>query len=161
MKKQLLTVIAAGISAVALSHKHLHLLLSGASFKIPMWPVVSGGVRYMDAVNPNVVWCTGYDGFAPGLAYNFFARTIDGGNTWNNGNVFADTNTYIISNIEGVNDTVAWVSAYMKAPQDRGVLYTIPLTEAQPGNSAATLVSLCFMQPDSHLPTWYVFLPQV
>ncbi|MCX7729091.1 MAG: T9SS type A sorting domain-containing protein [Bacteroidia bacterium] len=120
MKKHLLTIISAGISALALAQTTSPFW---SIIQNPMWPVVSGGVRYMDAVNQNVVWCTGYDGFAPGLAYNFFARTIDGGNTWNNGNVFADTNTYIISNIEGVNDTIAWVSAYMKASQDRGVLY--------------------------------------
>lgn len=120
MKKQVLTILSAGLSALALAQTPSPFW---SIIQNPMWPVVSGGVRYMDAVNPNVVWCTGYDGFAPGLAYNFFARTIDGGNTWNNGNVFADTNTYIISNIEGVNDTVAWVSAYMKASQDRGVLY--------------------------------------
>lgn len=122
MKKTLLTVAGAmtvfGIIAQAPTPSPFWNI-----FQSPMWPVVSGGVRYMDVVNQNVIWCTGYDGFAPRLAYNFFARTTDGGNTWNNGNVFADTNTYIISNIEGINDTIAWVSAYMKASQDRGVLY--------------------------------------
>ncbi len=124
MRKQLLTLISAGLNVVTLAQTPTPTLSPfWNNVQSPLWPVMYGGVRYMDAVNPNVVWCTGYDGTAPGLAYNFFARTIDGGNTWNNGNVFADTNTYIISNIEGVNATVAWVSAYMKASQDRGVLY--------------------------------------
>lgn len=121
MKKQLLTVLASGISAIALSQATLSPFWN--IVQSPMYPIASGGTRYLDAVNPNTVWCTGYDGFAPGLAYNFFAHTSNGGTSWNNGNVFADTNTYIISNIEGVNDTIAWVSAYMKASQDRGVLY--------------------------------------
>lgn len=122
MKKQVLTILSTGLSAMALAQTPTPSPF-WSIIQNPMWPVTSGGVRYMDAVNQNVVWCTGYDGMAPGLAYNFFARTIDGGNTWNNGNVFADTNTYIISNIEGVNDTIAWVSAYMKSSGDRGVLY--------------------------------------
>ncbi len=121
MKKQLLTIITSCVSAIALSQSTPSPFWS--IVQNPTYSVTAGGTRYLDAVNPNVVWCTGYDGTAPGLAYNFFAHTIDGGMTWNNGNVFADTNTYIISNIEGVNDTVAWVSAYMKASQDRGVLY--------------------------------------
>jgi len=154
MKKQLLTILSTGISALILAQTPSPFW---SIIQNPMWPVTSGGVRYMDAVNQNVVWCTGYDGYAPGLAYNFFARTVDGGNTWNNGNVFADTNTYIISNIEGVNDTIAWVSAYMKATEDRGVLYYTTnggITWQQgsdstmfqtPGQSFANVV--CFLTP--------------
>jgi photosystem II stability/assembly factor-like uncharacterized protein len=155
MKKQLLTIIATGASMIALAQTPSPFW---SIIQSPMWPVVSGGVRYLDAVNPNVVWCTGYDGFAPGLAYNFFARTIDGGNTWNIGNVFADTNSYIISNIEGVNDTVAWVSAYRKSSKDRGALYytTDGGNTWQLGSDTTTMFSIagesfanvvCFLTP--------------
>ena len=122
MKKQVFTILSVGFTAAIMAQNPTPSPFWNI-IQNPLWPINSGGVRYMDAVNPNVVWCTGYDGTAPNKAYNFFARTIDGGNTWNNGNVFADTNTYIISNIEGVNADTAWVAAYMKASQDRGVLY--------------------------------------
>ncbi len=87
------------------------------------FPQTAAGIRYLDAVDANVVWATGYDGLSSGSSYNWFTTSSDGGNTFTSGNVFADTNTYIISSIEGINASTAFVTAYTKATGNKGVVY--------------------------------------
>ncbi len=87
------------------------------------FPYVSAGTRYLDAVNSNVVWAIGYDGFAASRNYNSFSRTINGGTSYNVGKVFPDTNTYVVSSIEGIDANTAWLTAYVKATGNKGVVY--------------------------------------
>lgn len=88
------------------------------------FPIPSAGIRYMDAVDPNSVWATGYDGTAGNTsrAYCWVTRTNDGGATWVANPVWpstvtpviGDTSTYVISNVDGLSATTAWVAAYKK-----------------------------------------------
>src|SRR4051812_15398032 len=107
MKKQLLSVLTA-------------ITLSTAVAQTPStsWPNqqnaaftnTSVGIRYLDAVDQNVVWATGYDGSAGNTtrSYNWFTRTINGGSTYTSGVVFqstltpliGDTSVFAISSIE-------------------------------------------------------------
>lgn len=106
----------------------------------PSWSVIQSpnfslsqfsGVRFLDAVDPNVVWAIGYDGTAPNRNYCFFSKTSNGGTSWSSGVVFSsttnptigDTNTYVISNMEGIDANTAWVSAYMKQTQNKGGIF--------------------------------------
>ncbi len=120
MKKQLLSISILGF---ALSVAAQTVSPSWSTVQNANYSITTAGTKLLDAVSPNVVWATGYDGMAPGLAYNFFTTTNNGGATFTSGNVFADTNSYIISNIEGIDANTAWVSAYVKSTQDRGALY--------------------------------------
>ncbi len=87
------------------------------------FPAVAAGTRYMDAVNPMVLWATGYNGFVPSENHNWFTVTNDAGATFTSGNVFADTNTYVIASIEGIDATTAYVTSYEKAAQNKGAVH--------------------------------------
>lgn len=71
------------------------------------------GIRYMSAVDTNIVWAVGYDGTVPARTSNKFTRTIDGVN-FTAGTFNADTNDWSPSNISALNDTVAFISTYFK-----------------------------------------------
>lgn len=102
-------------------------VIQSPNFSLPQY----SGVRFLDAVDPNVVWAIGYDGTAPNRNYCFFSRTTNGGTSWNSGVVFSstanptvgDTNTYVIANMEGIDANTAWVSAYMKQTQNKGGIF--------------------------------------
>ncbi len=81
------------------------------------------GTRFLDAVDANVVWLSGYDGNNGGANYSWYSRTINGGATFNSGDIFADTNTYKLSNMEGVDANTAWVCSYLKATQGDGAIH--------------------------------------
>lgn len=87
------------------------------------FPQVAAGIRYMDAVDANVIWATGYDGFASGSNHNWFTTSVDGGTTFSYGDVFLDTNTNVIASIIGMNATTAYVTGYFKATGNKGVVY--------------------------------------
>lgn len=87
------------------------------------FPSLAAGTRYLDAVDANVVWAIGYNGFQAARNYNWYTLTQDGGNSFFTGNVFADTNTYAVSSIEGIDATTAWVTAYLKTTGNKGVIY--------------------------------------
>lgn len=128
MKKQLLSVLAALVVGSATAQT---LSPVWSTIQNPNFPQVSSGIRFMDAVDQNVVWTIGYDGLAPNRNYNWFARTINGGTSFNNGVVFTstltptigDTTTYQISNLCGIDANTAWVCAFGKAAQGGGALY--------------------------------------
>ena len=119
MKKTLLSIgILASVTVLAQTPSPDWTTIQNTSFTL-----ATSGVRFMDAVDANVLWASNYDGSAPSKNYNAFTRTINGGASFNTGNVFADTSTYVISSIEGVNATTAFVTAYYKANSDMGVVY--------------------------------------
>ena len=120
MKKQLLSfMVLLGLGTLT------------AQTPSPSWTIsqnaaftnTSVGIRFMDAVDPNVVWVVGYDGFAPNRNYNWFSRTINGGTTFTAGNIFPDTSTYVLANMEGVDATTAWVCSYLKSSQAQGAIH--------------------------------------
>lgn len=120
------------------------------------FPLPSAGTRFLDAVSANDVWAVGYDGTAPSLDYNWYSKTNNGGTSWSGGNIFADTNTYVIANLEGVDANTAWVSAYMKASQSQGAIYkttnggttwTNMTAAGMFTNSASFTDIVCFLTP--------------
>ena len=87
------------------------------------FPNTSSGTRYMDAVSPSAVWAIGLDGTASSRNYNWFTVTGDGGTTFTSGNVFADTTTYVIDALEGIDANTAFVTGYYKATGNKGFIY--------------------------------------
>lgn len=87
------------------------------------FPHTSAGVVYLDAVDPNVVWMIGNYGTAPGRNVNHFSRTINGGTSFTSGTIYADTNTYVVANLDGIDGNTAWVSSYLKASQTQGAIH--------------------------------------
>ncbi|MBK9285152.1 MAG: T9SS type A sorting domain-containing protein [Sphingobacteriaceae bacterium] len=122
MKKTLLTILGLlGLTAAF-----------GQPMPSPSWTIqqnasfsiTSAGIRFLDAIDVNTVWVTGYNGGAPNQNYNWWAKSTDGGTTFTSGNTYADTNTYIMANMEGIDGNTAWVSAYLKGTTDRGAAHT-------------------------------------
>jgi photosystem II stability/assembly factor-like uncharacterized protein len=118
MKKSLLTIFTAVLSLSAFAQPSPSWTMQNSNF-----PNVSAGIRYMDAVDPNVVWAIGYDGTGPNRASNYFTRTINGGTNWNPGFIWPDTNSYIPSSIQGIDANTAWVAAYAKPSQSKGAVF--------------------------------------
>lgn len=126
MKKQLLSIFATLAASVVVAQipSPSWTISQNASFS-----VTSAGHRFMDAVDANVVWLAGYDGANASRSYNWFSRTINGGTSYNSGNVFPDTNSYSLGNLEGIDANTAWVSAFQRsAPYSQtnpggGVIY--------------------------------------
>jgi hypothetical protein len=122
MKKTLLSI--SGIAAAILGFAQQTPSPSWTITQNSNFPIPSAGIRYMDAVDPNSVWATGYDGTAGNTnrAYCWVTRTNNGGATWTTSPVWpstvtpviGDTSTYVISSIEGINSSTAWVAAYKK-----------------------------------------------
>lgn len=120
MKKQLFSVFAALTFGSVV-----------AQTPSPSWPtlqntnytVTAAGTRYLDAVDANVVWTCGYDGFNAGRNYNWYSRSINGGANFVSGNIFADTNTWVLANMEGIDANTAWVAAFDKAQQGMGGIF--------------------------------------
>jgi photosystem II stability/assembly factor-like uncharacterized protein len=155
MKKQLLSIFAAlTVSSVMAQVPSPSWTISqNASFT-----VTSAGHRFMDAVDANVVWLAGYDGTAPGLNYNWFSRTINGGTSYNSGNIYSDTITYQLANLEGVDANTAWASAFMSASQSMGAIHKTTnggatwVNMTAPGmytNSAAFTNIVSFVTPNN------------
>ncbi len=133
MKKKLLsicTIVAATFGAQAQSP-------DWSTIQNTNFNQISAGIRYMDAVDANVIWATGYDGFAPGLNYNWFTTSSNGGTNFTSGDVFLDTNTFAVAAIEGIDANIAYVTAYNKVTGNLGVVYKTVDAGANWGNVAA------------------------
>jgi hypothetical protein len=79
----------------------------------------SWGIRYMSAIDTNIVWGIAYDGTtASNRATNTFVRTSNGG-TFTKGSFLPDTNTYNASNIIALDSLTAYVAVYEKAGDGR------------------------------------------
>lgn len=101
MKKQVLTLLLSMIGIGAFSQTASW--VSQASNFTP----VSSGVRYVSAVDSNVVWICSYDGSGGGANRQDFSRTTNGGALWTAGTTGAPTN-YDWSMIYGVNADTAF-----------------------------------------------------
>ena len=115
MKKQLLSIFAALTMSTMFAQVPAAVWSTNQDAIFPT-SVANSGVKFMDAVDANVVWVIGKDYAATGFNrnYNWYSRSINGGATFAGGNVYSDTNTYIIANLEGIDANTAWVSAYKK-----------------------------------------------
>ena len=124
MKKQLLSLLAAAavISASAQSPSPQWTINQQALF--PTSPTFTApGIKLIDAVDSNVIWTIGMDWADPQRNYNWFSRSLNGGTTFTGGNVFSDTNTYAIANLEGIDANTAWVSSFMKSSKSQGAIH--------------------------------------
>ena len=124
MKKQLLTllsVLSVG-AVVAQTPSPSFNINQNAGFVTPTG-INNPGIKFIDVVDANTVWSIGYDANAARRNYNWYSRTTNGGTSFNAGNVYADTNTYVMANMEGVDANTAWVSAFMKSSQSQGAIH--------------------------------------
>src|SRR6476620_9599510 len=121
MKKQLLTLCAA-VSVSALVAQNPAPNFNINQHAIYPTTVQFPGVKFLDAVDANVVWTVGYDLGAPNRNYNWYSKTVNGGSNFVAGNIYSDTNTYQIANIEGIDANTAWVASFMKNPQGKGAI---------------------------------------
>lgn len=119
MKKSLLALAAMGLAAGlnAQTPSPFWTTLQNTNF-----PHASAGLIFMDVVDANTVWGVGNYG-SNGRGSHLYTRTINSGTAWASGNIFPDTNTYVIANIDGVDANTAWVAAYERVAQAKGVIY--------------------------------------
>jgi hypothetical protein len=79
---------------------------------------ISRGIRFLDAVNENVAWATGYDGTGGGVYETIFTRTTNGGDLWEADIIFMDEG-YSFGNICGLDDgETAWGAIFSTGAQD-------------------------------------------
>ncbi len=68
------------------------------------------GIASISPVSSTVVWASAYDGDQPSRNVMEFTRTSDGGNTWTSGVILADTSTYTLSNIFGMDANTCYAT---------------------------------------------------
>ncbi|WP_317898758.1 T9SS type A sorting domain-containing protein [Aurantibacillus circumpalustris] len=124
MKKQLLSIFAALTLSTTFAQVPAAAWSTNQNAIFPT-SVLNSGVKFMDAVDANVIWVIGKDYGNTGFSrnYNWYSRSINGGALFAGGNVYSDTNTFIIANLEGIDANTAWVSAYMKGVQGMGAIH--------------------------------------
>ncbi|MDO9255151.1 MAG: C10 family peptidase [Bacteroidales bacterium] len=97
--------------------------LSEWDLKASGFIAASRGIKYMQAVNSDVVWATAYDGKNSSNYIQEFTKTIDGGNTWTPG---------IINNCTGLEPAMvfafskdtAYVPMYVQTGINQGIYVT-------------------------------------
>ncbi|HKC68893.1 MAG TPA: T9SS type A sorting domain-containing protein [Bacteroidia bacterium] len=74
----------------------------------------SRGIRWMHAVDTNIVWALTYDGGVPSRASNVFVKTGNG-NVFTHGTFMPDTNRFNSSNISAIDSMTAFIALFDKA----------------------------------------------
>lgn len=124
MKKQLLSLFAVLSVGAAMAQTPSPSLNINQDAIFPAATPTAPGIKFLDAVDANVVWTIGYEAAAASRNYCWYSRSINGGNTFSGGNVYADTSTYVIANMEGIDANTAWVSAFLKTtPANKGAIH--------------------------------------
>src|SRR4051812_17965027 len=124
MKKQLLSILAVAAVATVSAQTPSPQWTINQQAIFPSSPTFTApGVKFIDAVDSNVVWVVGMDWADTDKNHNWWSRSINGGATFTGGNIFPDTNTYVISNIEGIDANTAWVASFMKSTQSMGAIH--------------------------------------
>ncbi|MBN2680916.1 MAG: T9SS type A sorting domain-containing protein [Bacteroidales bacterium] len=72
----------------------------------------SRGIKYISAVDENVVWATAYDGTTTTNYITEFTRTTNGGATWTAGTVTGYTSGYGSAMIFGLDANTAWMPVF-------------------------------------------------
>ena len=123
MKKQLLTALLSLAGFAAFSQA-----ASWVSQATGFTPV-SSGVRYVSAVDSNVVWIGSYDGSGGGANRQDFSRTVNGGTTWTAGTVNVGgvpiATDHDWSMICGVNADTAFAMFYNATVGSGGGIWSI------------------------------------
>ncbi|MBN1968013.1 MAG: T9SS type A sorting domain-containing protein [Candidatus Delongbacteria bacterium] len=76
----------------------------------------SRGIKYVSAVNADVIWASAYDGTSANVSIQEFTKTTDGGETWNAGTITATTGGDIAM-IQGLSETKAVVAIHSATTQ--------------------------------------------
>jgi len=151
MKKSLLTILSAVLSLSAFAQPSP----SWSTQQNTNFPHTSAGLILMDVVDANTVWGLGNYG-TNGRQSNLFTMTSNAGSTWATDSILPDTNVYQISNIEGIDATTCWMSAWTKATGNKGVVYNttnggVSWQNVTPVNSFTNNSSfvdfVCFVNP--------------
>jgi photosystem II stability/assembly factor-like uncharacterized protein len=88
------------------------------------FPAATRGISEINIIDPNTVWCLGYDGADTNNNIQEFTRTIDGGATWSAGVIDMGDPTQGINNISAVSASKAWFSYVDSANGLGGVFKT-------------------------------------
>jgi len=83
----------------------------------------SSGVRYISAVDTNVLWICSYDGSGGGAPRQDYSRTVDGGANWVSGTPTGVPATYDWAMIHGVNADSAWAMYFESVSQVGGGIW--------------------------------------
>lgn len=83
----------------------------------------SRGLKYMHAVNKDVVWATAYDGINSANYIQEFTKTTDGGNTWTPGTINNCTGLEP-SMIFAFSKDTAYVPMYVQTGSNQGIYVT-------------------------------------
>ena len=75
----------------------------------------SWGIRYISAIDTNIIWGIAYDNANATTNTNTFVRTTNSGLSFRKGNIFPNSGTFSISNISAVDSSIAFVAAYDSA----------------------------------------------
>lgn len=82
----------------------------------------SRGIKFMCAVDANIVWATGYDGSGSGAYIQEFTKTLNGGNLWTAGTIPNCTGLEL-SMIYAVDGNTAWVPMYRQTGSNPQGIY--------------------------------------
>lgn len=86
---------------------------------------VSRGIKYISAVNENVVWATAYDGVTSTNYITEFTKTANAGTTWTPGTVAGYTSGYGSAMIFGLDANIAWMPVFNTSAGGGKILKTI------------------------------------
>ena len=84
----------------------------------------SRGITNISIVDENIVWACAYDGSGGGANVQEFTRTVDGGETWINGNIDVGNSTLGIAMIHGVDALTAYAVAFVQSSGQQGIFIT-------------------------------------
>ncbi len=82
----------------------------------------SRGIRYMCAVDENIVWAQGYDGSGANEPIQEFTRTLNGGELWEADAIFGAPNEAELAMIFALDENKAWAPLHSGDPQ--GIWHT-------------------------------------
>ena len=83
----------------------------------------SRGIKYLDAVDENVVWATAYDGTNPSNNIQELCRTTDGGETWSE-ILLPEMTGLAPAMVKGMSADKAYVAMYTGGGSNQGIYVT-------------------------------------
>jgi len=122
MKKQILSIFAALSVSTMIAQVPAAAWATNQNAIFPSTTAGLPGVKFMDAVDANVVWVIGRD-WSNIRNPNWYSRTTNGGTSFTGGNVHTDTSTYIIANMEAIDANTAWVASFLKGGSNMGAIH--------------------------------------
>jgi len=81
---------------------------------------VSRGIRYMDAVDPDIAWAVAYDGSGSAAACQDYTRTVNGGDLWTPGQI-PGIPAMDLAMVSAISDQLAWIVAFPPAATTTGM----------------------------------------